>query len=104
MRNNVEYPLLAEWTTAEIIKVSEFYLQIEQANTVGVERVKLLKTYQDYLKIVPAKMVQKQIDKQFEVASGYSIYRTIQAARQGTKKMVKINWERRNLCVVASNW
>ena len=90
MRNNVEYPLLEEWSVNEIVIVSDFYLQVEQANTKGISRDELLAGYQKYLQIVPAKMLQKQLDKRFEIASGYSIYRTIEQAKKSSQKIIKI--------------
>lgn len=35
---NFEYPLLPEWTTAEIITASEFYEAVEKVYTTGIER------------------------------------------------------------------
>ena len=52
---NFEYPLLPEWTTAEIITASE------------------------------------QLDRDFEQASGLSIYQAVMLAKATTGKRVKFN-------------
>ncbi|MCP0886464.1 UPF0223 family protein [Ligilactobacillus sp. WILCCON 0076] len=79
LRADVSYPLLPEWTTEEIIKVSNFYAMVEKANTSSVLKQEFINQYKDYCKVVPAIMTRKQLDRQFEEATGFSIYKTTKA-------------------------
>ncbi|ULQ48552.1 UPF0223 family protein [Liquorilactobacillus nagelii] len=76
-KENANYPLLEEWTIAEIIQVTEFYRLVEELYQKKVDRQFFLDKYQTYLKIVPAKAAQKQLDHQFENETGCSIYRAV---------------------------
>ena len=47
--------------------------------------------YRRFKEIVPSKAAEKKIDKEFQEVSGYSIYRTIQRAKEvAEKKIVKM--------------
>lgn len=83
---NYTYPLFEEWTTTDIIAVTHLYQCVEAAyeQPRGVAAAELVAAYQVFQKIVPQKFEEKQLDRDFETASGYSIYRTVKAARQST--------------------
>ncbi|RRK11604.1 UPF0223 family protein [Lactiplantibacillus garii] len=83
---NYQYPLNDAWSTAEIITVTTFYQQIEAANEGGLPTADLLTAYRAFKTVVPAKSEEKQLGRAFEAASGYSIYRTIQAALATNKQ------------------
>lgn len=85
---NFEYPLLPEWTTAEIIEMSAFYEAVEKLYTTGIKRADFLERYQKFCEIEPAKMTQKQLDKAFEKASGMSIYQAVKYAQQNQKDFI----------------
>ncbi|MCH4171057.1 MAG: UPF0223 family protein [Lactobacillus sp.] len=87
---NYTYPLDTDWSTAEIVQVVDFYNAIEQVFEKGINKVELMDKYQAFKKIVPSKMQEKQLDKQFNAASGYSIYQAMQAARAATGTQVII--------------
>ncbi|MFD1419740.1 UPF0223 family protein [Lactiplantibacillus songbeiensis] len=89
INENYQYPLDETWTTSEIITVTNFYRLIETANESTVPKAELLAAYQAFKQIVPAKSLEKQIGREFEAASGYSIYKTMQAAQQTTKQRVR---------------
>jgi len=78
------YPLRADWSTAEIVTVTTFYQQIEAAyeRSQGVAAADLIAAYRKFQEIVPQKFEEKNIDREFEEVSGYSIYRTMKQARQ----------------------
>ncbi|KRN33619.1 UPF0223 family protein [Weissella halotolerans] len=90
MQQNFNYPLLAGWTTTDIVKVSHLYSQVAQAYEGGVNRETLLAAYQAFKEVVPAKSEEKQLSRQFEQLSGYSIYRAVQLAKQSQKKVIKM--------------
>ena len=70
--SNVSYPLMPEWSTAEIIAMSAFYAAVEDLNTVGIKRDEFMEHYHHFLAIEPAKAAQKQLDKAFEKLSEVS--------------------------------
>ncbi|WOY90047.1 UPF0223 family protein [Ligilactobacillus murinus] len=86
---NFEYPLLPEWTTAEIITASEFYEAVEKVYTTGIDREEFLTKHKKFLQMEPAIMTQKQLDRDFEQASGLSIYQAVKLAKATNGKRVK---------------
>ncbi|MFC6180724.1 UPF0223 family protein [Lactiplantibacillus daowaiensis] len=86
---NYQYPLDETWTTAEIITVTHFYQLIEAANESTVAKADLLAAYRAFKMVVPAKSMEKQLSREFEAASGYSIYHTMQTAQTTTKARVR---------------
>ncbi|MGP4116838.1 UPF0223 family protein [Levilactobacillus zymae] len=81
---NYEYPLFPDWSTADILTVTRLYQAIEAAyeQPRGVEAATILAAYREFQTVVPQKFEEKQLDRDFQTASGYSIYRTVKLARQ----------------------
>lgn len=75
--SNYSYPISTDWTTEEIIRVTNFYNAVETAYENGIDLLVFQKNYNQFKKIVTSKMEEKQIGKQFETISGYSIYRAV---------------------------
>lgn len=72
------YPIDYElFTSEEVTTIIEFLSLIEDANERKVDPVLLSKKHQDFRKIINSVSMEKQIDRDFEKVSGYSIYRTI---------------------------
>lgn len=71
------YPLNTDWSTEEIITVVTFYQSVEQAYEKGISRDELFMRYQAFKVIVTAQSEEKQLSKQFEAVSGYSIYQVM---------------------------
>ncbi|KRL94720.1 UPF0223 family protein [Levilactobacillus hammesii] len=82
--SNYEYPLQADWSTADIVAVTTLYQRVEDAYELnqGVPAEVLLAAYREFQKVVPQKFEEKQLGREFEQASGYSIYRTVKQARE----------------------
>lgn len=70
----IDYDL---FTPEEVIKLVEFYALIEDANEGKANKEELVKKYNEFRKILNSVSMEKQIDKEFEKLSGYSIYKTI---------------------------
>ncbi len=87
---NYHYPIDPNWTTEETIAVVEFLALIEQAYNGSVSRQALLDQYRKFKEIVPSKSEEKTIGNAFEKASGYSLYRTIQKARNEEKNKLSM--------------
>ncbi|MDN2452471.1 UPF0223 family protein [Lactobacillus sp. UCMA15818] len=88
--NNFDYPLLSEWSTNEIIAVTDFYQAVEQLYTAKIEREVFLKKYHAYQKAVPMKMNQKKIDREFFDRTGMSIYQAAKFVQSSNKQFVHL--------------
>lgn len=89
---NFSYPLATDWSTDEIITVTAFYRQIEDAYELqqGVKVTELMAAYRQFKTIVTSKSQEKQLGKQFEVLTGYSLYQTLKTARDTSKNSIKM--------------
>lgn len=72
------YPIDYElFTSEEVAKIIEFLSLIEDANERRVDPIVLSKKHQDFRKIINSVSMEKQIDRDFEKVSGFSIYKTL---------------------------
>ena len=60
------------------------------AYEIGVDRQTLLDAYAAFKTVVPSKSEEKQIGREFESTSGYSIYKTVKLARQTESHHLKM--------------
>ena len=90
MKANYHYPLDLDWTTAEKIKVTTFYALVEDAYEHGVDRDNLLAAYKGFKQVVPDKGTERQLWREFETLSGYSMYTVVQMARQGVSQKIRV--------------
>ena len=83
-----QYPLDLDWTTEEMVIVTNMWTAVEQANETGLPVDKFLTTYQQFKTVVKSIGEEKRFGREFENASGYSLYRTLQQAKkQGSGKL-----------------
>lgn len=83
-----QYPLDLDWTTEEMVIVTNMLTAVEQANETGLPVDKFLTTYQQFKTVVKSIGEEKRLGREFENASGYSLYRTLQQAKkQGSGKL-----------------
>ncbi|WP_079709326.1 UPF0223 family protein [Paraliobacillus ryukyuensis] len=87
---NYSYPIDESWSTNEVIDVVNFLSLVEKAYEQSVKRNDLILAYRRFKQIVPSKSEEKQIDKQFEKETGYSVYRTVQHARKVESDKIKM--------------
>lgn len=57
--------------------VIAFFNQVEDYYEARVDQKKFLATYQAFKQVVPSIGQEKQLDREFEQASGYSSYRAL---------------------------
>lgn len=93
MNKNYRYPLDISWSTEELASVLSFLNDVEQTYEAKIAAEKILASYQLFKKIVPSKAEEKRIGREFEIASGYSLYRAVQAAKQKEKGMFSLGKE-----------
>lgn len=83
-----QYPLDLDWTTEEMVIVTNMWTAVEQANETGLPVDKFLTTYQQFKTVVKSIGEEKRLGREFENASVYSLYRTLQQAKkQGSGKL-----------------
>lgn len=88
MKENYSYPIDLTWSTAEMTVVLSFLNQVEKFYEAKIERADFLAHYTAFKEIVPSKMQEKQIGREFEQASGYSIYEAVKEVKASEKKYV----------------
>lgn len=89
--DNYPIPLDLSWSTTEMVAVTQLVDAVFAAHETGIDREALLAKARAYRQILPTKSEQKQFERQIEQETGISIYQTIKAAEQTTKKQVKID-------------
>ncbi|MFD1392948.1 UPF0223 family protein [Lacticaseibacillus jixianensis] len=92
---NYEYPLDLDWSQDEMVKVTTLYSLVEDAYEKGVDRANLQAAYAAFKAIVPDKGTERQLDRAFEQASGYSIYRVMKTAQGASTTRVRMKEEPR---------
>ena len=90
MRENYSYPLDLSWSTEELASVLSFLNAVEHVYENSVAAETILERYQAFKKIVPSKAEEKRIGREFERASGYSLYRAVEAAKAQEKGRVSL--------------
>lgn len=80
-----QYPLRADWTTEEIVKVIDFFTKVEQAYESHVERDEFMNYYREFKTVVPSMAEEKTLCKEFEESSNYVAFRVVKAAKDGKK-------------------
>lgn len=92
MQNNYSYPLIEDWNQSELLAVINFYQLVEQAyeNSQGVSRSEFLNAYKEFTNIVPSKMEQKQLEKEFKAVSTYDAYQVFKATKNSEAKYIKM--------------
>lgn len=88
--DNYSYPIDPEWSREEMITVINFLNLVEQANEGGVDTQAFLAGYQKFKQVIRSIGEEKRIGREFESASGYSLYLTVQAAKKESKKRLKM--------------
>ena len=72
------YPIDFElYSKQEAIILIEFLALIEDANEGKVDKDLLIKKHKRFRSIINSVSTEKQMDREFEKISGYSIYKTI---------------------------
>lgn len=74
----------------ETIKVVEFLALVEQVYDKGVSREKFGQHYQAFKTVVTSISEEKQIDRQFQALSSYSIYQAVKLWKAKQAQYIKI--------------
>lgn len=87
---NYAYPLDSDWSISEMETVIAFWRAVEDAYEAGIGRQVFLDRYRDFKTVVPSKMGEKQLWRQFVQASGYEAYPVLKRARESQAKFIKM--------------
>lgn len=90
MKETYQYPLEPEWQTEEIIEVMKMWELVEEAYRQNVSSQAVMTQYQSFKKIVPSIAQEKRLGKEFEEASGFSLYRVIQQAKKNPNEIFQM--------------
>lgn len=85
-----QYPLDLDWTTEEMVIVTNLWSALEQANETGIQTEEFLETYKKFKQVVKSIGEEKRLGNEFEKASGYSLYRTVQEAKKRQTGKLKV--------------
>ncbi|WP_156009071.1 UPF0223 family protein [Streptococcus ruminantium] len=89
MNKNYSYPLDFSWSTEEISSVLSFFNQVEAAYEKGIDAATVLATYKIFKEVVKSKGQERQLDRDFEAVSGYSLYQVVKAAKEKGKGVIR---------------
>ncbi|SFH60710.1 UPF0223 family protein [Pisciglobus halotolerans] len=90
MEKSYAYPIDYDWTREEMITVVDLWRMVENAYEKEIDRKLFLDQYRKFKAVVPSKGEEKKWDSAFENVSGYSLYRTVQEAKNGKKEKIKM--------------
>lgn len=82
MAENYSYPLNPEWSTDELIKVVNMWSSLEEAYEKKLTAEAFLKTYAEFKSVVKSIGEERQLGRDFEDISGYSLYHVVKQAKQ----------------------
>lgn len=77
------YPIDPSWSSEELLVVMDLLICVEKAYEGGVSLVEASKAYQNFKKMGFSISDEKQLDKEFLKASGYSLHTFLVACKQG---------------------
>ncbi|KAF1297662.1 hypothetical protein BAU15_12915 [Enterococcus sp. JM4C] len=79
--SDYQYPIDLDWTTDEMVVVMNMWSDLEAANEQGISVEAFMQTYKRFKEVVKSIGEEKRLGKEFEKVSGYSLYRTVQEAK-----------------------
>ncbi|WP_086313434.1 hypothetical protein A5821_000936 [Enterococcus sp. 7F3_DIV0205] len=85
-----QYPLDLDWTTDEMVIVTNLWSAVEQANETGIDTKAFLSTYKEFKTVVKSIGEEKRLGNEFQKVSGYSLYRTLQQAKKQESGKLKL--------------
>lgn len=90
MDTNYSYSLDPEWNQDQLLATMAIFNLTEDAYETKLNVADFQKAWQQYQTLFPAKMDQRQIDREFERVSGYSIYAVQKAVAQAKSATIKM--------------
>ncbi|MGX7172915.1 UPF0223 family protein [Enterococcus ratti] len=85
-----QYPLDLDWTTDELVIVMKMWEVLEKANEQGIDNAVFLETYRQFKTVIKSIGEEKRLGREFEKVSGYSLYKTVQKAKENRQKTLNM--------------
>lgn len=85
-----QYPLDLDWTTDEMVIVTDMWSAVEAANESGIDSSSFLTKYKQFKTVVKSIGEEKRLGNEFQKVSGYSLYRTVQQAKKQDSGRLKL--------------
>ena len=82
---NYTYPIDTSWTMEELLAVMALLQMVEKAYEGGVASSEAMAVYREYKNLGFSISDEKQLNRDFEEASNYSLYQLLQALKSGEK-------------------
>lgn len=76
------YPLDLDWSTEEMVQVTNLWAAVETAYERGMDCQLFLTNYREFKSVVKSIGEEKRLGNSFEKVSGYSLYRVVQQAKK----------------------
>jgi len=78
-----------DWTTDELIKVMGIWQAVESAYESKIEVEVFLGTYKQFKEVVKSIGEERQLGRDFEELTGYSLYQVVQLAKKRQTGLIK---------------
>ncbi|MGK0550568.1 UPF0223 family protein [Enterococcus faecalis] len=88
-----QYPLDLDWTTEEMVHVTNMWSAVEQAYETGISTEKFLAAYKEFKTVINSIGEEKRLGREFEQVSGYSLYRAVSQAKKQPQGKLKLGDE-----------
>ena len=82
---NYTYPIDTSWTMEELLAVMALLQMVEKAYEGCVASSEAMAVYREYKNLGFSISDEKQLNRDFEEASNYSLYQLLQALKSGEK-------------------
>lgn len=92
---NYSYPIELDWSHDEMATVIALWNAVEAAYERGIETRVFQQAYRDFKQVVKSIGEEKRLGREFEEASGYSLYRVVQMSKTDSKRIKMDNGERK---------
>lgn len=90
MKANYSYPINTEWNTEELVAVMTLWQVLEDTYESQVLAEDFLATYASFKQVVKSIGEERQLGKEFEEMSGYSLYHVVKLAREQQTGRLKV--------------
>jgi len=89
LKDNFTYPMNIDWTTEELIKVMGIWQAVETAYESKIEVDDFMMTYKAFKEVVKSIGEERQLGREFEELTGYSLYKVVQLAKKRQTGVIK---------------
>lgn len=84
MEENYSYPLDIEWSQNEMLRVMAMWQALEEVYEKGLIVDNFNEVYREFKQVIKSIGEERQLGRDFEAVSGYSLYRAVQESKQLT--------------------